>query len=140
MTEEEKLRIARAIREAESRTSAEVRVHVEETCADPVARSRELFERFNVAETARRVGIVIYIATESRRMAVLSDVAIDDRLGQRWWRGAEEEARRAFRQNRIADGIILVIEEAGRRLAEFFPRSADDVNEMPNRVTTNEVA
>ena len=38
------------------------------------------------------------------------------------------------REGRAADGIVAAIERVGAVLAEHFPRSADDRNEIPDRL------
>lgn len=133
MTDDEKIRAA--IRRAETKSRAEIHVHREEKCGDPRQRARELFERFAMTETEERTGVLVYIATESRRLALLSDVGIDGKVGQDYWHGVEPEARRAIREGRIADALVLVIDEIGSRLQKDFPRLAGDPNELPDRIT-----
>jgi putative membrane protein len=38
------------------------------------------------------------------------------------------------REGRPADGIVAAIERVGAVLAEHFPRSADDKNEIPDKL------
>ena len=38
------------------------------------------------------------------------------------------------REGRPADGIVAAIERVGTVLAEHFPRSADDKNEIPDKL------
>jgi putative membrane protein len=38
------------------------------------------------------------------------------------------------REGRPGDGIVAAIERVGAVLAEHFPRSADDSNEIPDRL------
>src|SRR5205085_645729 len=38
------------------------------------------------------------------------------------------------REGRPADGIVAAIERVGAVLAEHFPRSADDMNEIPDKL------
>jgi putative membrane protein len=38
------------------------------------------------------------------------------------------------REGRPGDGIVAAIERVGAVLAEHFPRSADDKNEIPDRL------
>ena len=41
---------------------------------------------------------------------------------------------KAVREGRPGDGIEAAIERVGTVLAEHFPRSADDVNEIPDKL------
>jgi putative membrane protein len=38
------------------------------------------------------------------------------------------------KQGRVADGMVAAIERVGTVLAEHFPRSATDVNEIPDKL------
>ena len=39
-----------------------------------------------------------------------------------------------MREGRPGDGIVAAIERVGAVLAEHFPRSADDKNEIPDKL------
>ena len=38
------------------------------------------------------------------------------------------------KQGRVGDGIVAAIEQVGTILAEKFPRTAEDVNEIPDKL------
>ena len=38
------------------------------------------------------------------------------------------------KQGRVGDGIVAAIERVGLVLTEHFPRTADDVNEIPDKL------
>lgn len=40
----------------------------------------------------------------------------------------------AVKDGRAADGMIAAVEQIGAVLTEHFPRSADDRNELPDRL------
>jgi putative membrane protein len=40
----------------------------------------------------------------------------------------------AVRKDRAGDGMVAAVERIGQVLAEQFPRSADDANELPDRL------
>src|SRR5262249_26316728 len=81
--------IAGAIRAAESRTSAEIRVHLERRVPrrlfrrrhDVLARARQVFRRLGMHRTADRHGVLIYVAVMERRLAVVGDEGIHARVG-----------------------------------------------------------
>lgn len=84
--------------------------------------------------TFDRTGILIYIATESRCLAVLSDRGIEDKKGQTYWRAVEADATRAIREKRLSDALVLVIDEIGNQLEKEFPWRSDGTNEIADRI------
>jgi uncharacterized membrane protein len=139
LTDGDKARIVEAIRAAEARTSGEIRVHVEPRVqprgADPLERARRLFETLGMTATRDRTGVLVYVAWKDHRLAVLGDEGIHAVVGTEYWRGLADGLSASFRDSRYADGIVAAVEEVGRRLAEHFPRRADDHDELPNVVT-----
>src|SRR2546422_378990 len=86
--------IVDAITRAESLTSAEVRVHLERRVkrahagGDPtLARARDIFARLEMHDTAHRASVLIYLAVEDRKLALLGDDAIHARVGDEYWIG-----------------------------------------------------
>ena len=60
----ERERIVNAIRNAEQRTSGEVRIFIENKCEyiDPLRRAQEIFANLKMYETAERNAVLVYIA------------------------------------------------------------------------------
>ena len=86
--------VTRAIKAAESRTSAEIRVHLERRvprrlllgpAPDVMTRARHVFRRLGMHKTAERHGVLIYLAVEDRRFAVVGDEGIHGRVGDPHW-------------------------------------------------------
>ena len=74
-TPEQKQQIVAAIKEAEKNTSGEIRVHIDKKCKEDVLdRAAFLFDTLSMQKTAERNGVLIYIATEDRQLAILGDV------------------------------------------------------------------
>ena len=130
-------RIVDAIRQAETASRGEVRVHVaKEKVVDARAAAAVQFEKLGMAATAERNGVLVYVAPASQRFAVVADAGLHERCGEAFWgelaRGMEE----AFRLGRYTDGIVAAVERVGRALAEHFPRlGGADVNELPDEVS-----
>lgn len=128
--------VARAVAEAERHTSAEIRVHLDHRCAgDPMARAVEVFERLGMHRTAERHGVLIYVAVQDRKLAVIGDAGIHARVGEAYWQGLVEAATRHFREERPCDGFIHAVGEVGGVLRQHFPRRPDDTNELTNQVS-----
>lgn len=130
-------RIVRAIREAEARTSGEIRVFVTRRslrAEDAAAVAHREFERLKMSETAERNGVLFFVAPRSRRFAVVGDESVHARCGQGYWDAAARAMEAAFRAGNFTEGLEAGIAEAGALLARHFPRRAGDRNELPDAV------
>jgi uncharacterized membrane protein len=128
--------VAAAIAAAEKQTSAEVRVHLDARCpGDAMAQAVAVFERLGMHRTAERHGVLIYVAIEDRKLAVLGDQGIHDRLGQTYWDRLVQDILAHFRDERPRDGLLHALGEVGAALRQHFPRRSDDDNELPDQLS-----
>jgi uncharacterized membrane protein len=135
--------ITRAIAEAESRTSGEIRVHLERRVPrrffgrtpDALTRARHVFHRLGMHRTADRHGVLIYLAIEERRLAVVGDEGIHRRVGDGHWHGVRDLMIERLRSDAPREAIVRAIDAVGRALAEHYPRRPDDRNELSNDVS-----
>lgn len=127
--------IAAAIREAEQKTSGEIRVFVSrKTVDDSIAAATAEFERLGMTRTRQRNGVLIYVAPRSQKFAVLGDEAVHQRCGAEFWKTLAAQMEEQFRNQEFTRGIVLAVNKAGDLLAKEFPRRADDRNELPDKV------
>jgi uncharacterized membrane protein len=135
--------ITRAIAAAESLTSGEIRVHLERRvprrffgrAPDALARARHVFHRLGMHRTAERHGVLIYLAVEERRLAVVGDAGIHGRVGDRHWDAVRDLMLEQLRANAPREAIVRAVDAVGRALAEHYPRRPDDRNELSNDVS-----
>ena len=129
-------RIVQAIGEAEKETSGEIRVHVQPTVRGAEIRSvaERTFERLGMTRTKLRNGVLLFIATEDRRFVILGDSGIDEKVPAGFWDQIAAKLTIHFKNGEFTDGIVEAIQAAGERLKAFFPRAADDVNELPDEI------
>ena len=136
--------IAEAIKAAESRTSAEIRVHLERRVPrrllrgrhDALARAQHVFRRLGMHRTAERHGVLIYVAVEERRLAVVGDEGIHGRVGDLHWNEVRDLMIEILRENGPPRRALeRAIEALGRALAEHYPRRPDDWNELSDKVS-----
>ena len=138
--------VTRAIKTAESRTSAEIRVHLERRvprrlllgrAPDVMTRARQVFRRLGMHKTAERHGVLIYLALEDRRFAVVGDDGIHGRVGDPHWHRVRDLMVDKLRANAPREAIERGVEELGRALAEHYPRRPDDTNELSDEVSVS---
>jgi uncharacterized membrane protein len=114
--------VAAAIAAAEAATSAEIRVHLDARCpGEPLPRSALVFERLGMHRTAARHGVLIYVSVEDRKLAVLGDRGIHERVGQAYWDGLVEAVLARFRGERFRDGSGPRRRRGRRGAAAAFP-------------------
>ena len=129
-------RIVTAIGNAERETSGEIRVHVQPRVGSGDVRSiaERTFERIGMTKTAARNGVLLFIASEDRQFAILGDKGIDEKVPAGFWDEIAAKLTTRFKNGEFTDGIVEAVEAAGRHLGEFFPRAADDVDELSNDI------
>lgn len=136
-TPEDKERIVAAIRNAEQRTSGEVRVYIESHCqyVDALDRARELFAQLAMDKTADRNASLVYVAVSDHQVAVYGDEGIHQKVGQDYWNREISQMLQHFRQQHLADGIIACINDISDVLHQHFPYDRDtDKNELPDEI------
>ena len=130
--------IARAVAEAEGHTSAEVRVHLDHSCAgDALGQAIKVFERRGMHKTAARNGVLIYISVTDRKLAVIGDKGIHERVGAAYWRGLVDAVLLRMRRQQPGEGLLHALSELGVTLGRHFPRLPDDKNELPDGVSVS---
>ena len=127
--------IASAIGEAESVTSAEIRVFISrKNIKDPMAEAHKQFARLGMDKTEMRTGMLIFVAPVAQVFCVAGDRGIHEHVGEDFWRELASEMEDSFKKEEFTEGIIRVILHAKDLLKECLPRQADDQNELPNKV------
>ena len=128
-------RVVAAIGDAEKKTSGEIRVVVSRRrIAEPVAEAQKQFERLGMTATSHRNGVLILLAPRSRTFAVIGDTAIHEKCGDAFWTELAAAMTEHFKRGDFTAGLVHGIDRAGVLLAEHYPRTADDRNELPNDV------
>ncbi len=84
--------------------------------------------------TSGRTGILIYLSMAEHRAEIVADEAILNVTDASTWGEAMAALLEAVREGRVADGLVAAVERVGVVLAEHFPRSAEDRNEIPDKL------
>ncbi len=141
-SEDEQQRLREAIAAAERRTSGEIRLHVERDVpaaapvnGDPYVRARDVFATLGMHDTAERNGVLVYLATRSRKFAIVGDEQLHQRVGETFWNDVRDTMAGQFRQDRFVDGLASGLAEIGEKLREHFPYREGDRNELPDDIS-----
>ncbi len=132
-------RVVAAIGEAEKMTSGEIRVHLTPECSDDVMRDAiSAFNRLGMYKTRHRNGVLIFVAFESRKFAIIGDSGIDEVVSPSYWDEEKDILLSHFKQGDPATGLCAVIARVGAKLKAYFPSDDDDVNELSNEISYEE--
>lgn len=135
---EQQNRIVAAIKNAESNTSGEIRVHIENHCkGDILDRSAMVFNILKMDKTAARNGVLIYLAVKDRKFSIIGDEGINKVVEKDFWNDVKDLMAEAFRNNNFTEGIVDGIIRVGEKLKKYFPYKNDDVNELPDDISFN---
>jgi uncharacterized membrane protein len=129
-------RMVAAIAAAERTTSGEIRVYVSRrNVAQAQPSAVRAFERLGMHKTKLRNAVLIYVAPRTQRFAIIGDEAVHAKCGQPFWEEVAAGMSKRFRSGDITGAMVHGIENAGQLLARHFPRSPDDINELPDTIT-----
>jgi len=132
----EELQILNAIREAESNTSGEIRVHIENNCKTEVLdRAAQIFDLLKMQKTELRNGVLFYLAIRDRKFAILGDVGINAKVPEDFWDNIKEFMLEHFKKGEFAIGLSQGIIQAGEQLKKHFKHQDDDVNELSDEIS-----
>ena len=135
---EQKDEIIKAIKSAERLTSGEIRVHLELNCKGNVAkRTIKWFKRLKMHRTLQHNGVLIYLAVQDKQFAIYGDKGINRLVPDNFWVEVKTEMQENFVKGRFTEGLIAGIQKTGEKLQEYFPHQKDDVDELPNEITTS---
>ena len=92
------------------------------------------FTARGLTRTQGRTGVLLYIALQERYAEIVADTGIDGKVDHETWRAIIEPLLGAAREDRLREGLIDAVGAVGRVLASHVPRTADDVDELSNKV------
>lgn len=135
-TNAQKNAITDAVKQAELETSGEIRVHIENHCkGDVLDRAATIFDKLGMVQTELRNGVLVYLAIDDRKLAILGDMGINAKVPEGFWDEVRDTMVGHFREGRFAEGLEEGINMAGLQLKTWFPRQTDDVNELPDDIS-----
>jgi len=98
------------------------------------ARALEVYAAAVQGRTRARTGVLIYLSLAEHRAEIAAEAGIHTRVDADRWGEAMAALVAGARAGRVADGLADAVTLVGAVLAEHFPRSDDDVNELGDGV------
>ncbi|MCP4256329.1 MAG: TPM domain-containing protein [Planctomycetes bacterium] len=135
LSEAESARINSAIKEAESKTSGEIKVVMARHCWSKMeAKAAKIFRELGLDKTKERNCVLILFIVTNREFLIHGDQGIHDRVGQGFWDDIRDKMTAAFKQDEFGVGISQGVCLIGERLSEYFPYQRDDTDEISNEI------
>lgn len=137
LSTEEEAEIVEAIRTAESKTSGEIRVHLEKTVGDKdiFERAMEVFHFLKMDNTKLENGVLIYVAVDDRNFVIYGDKGINNVVPTNFWESTKDEIVAQFKKGDFKQGLINGILKAGEQLKAHFPWNEDNTNELSDQIS-----
>lgn len=135
--EAEQERIVQAIRSCERLTSGEIRVYVESKnpLVSPLDRAKDVFFGLKMEKTDLRNGVLLYMATQHKELALFGDEGIYKATGADYWNAEVKKMLAAIKESHIVDGVVGCILDVGEALKTHFPYiPTEDKNELPDDI------
>lgn len=98
------------------------------------ARALALFRASAEHRTMAATGVLLYLSLDEHRAEIVADAGIHSRVSQDVWGHAMAALIAAVKDGRPGDGMAAAVEEIGVVLAEHFPRTGSNPNELPDRL------
>lgn len=138
LTKSEEEAVVEAIRQAELRTSGEIRVHLEHKVKGvALERAKVLFHKLKMDNTKAENGVLFYVAIEDRKFAICGDRGINAKVPADFWESTKELMQSHFKQGSFKQGLIEGIASAGEQLHTYFPWDTDDRNELSDEISVS---
>ncbi|MBZ9855250.1 TPM domain-containing protein [Mesorhizobium sp. CA13] len=88
----------------------------------------------NVHRTTARTGVLVFVSVTEHYAEVVADSGIDAKVGQHVWDDVVRELTAHAGDDRLADGFVKAIQSVGAVLAEHFPVTSGDANELDDHL------
>ena len=101
-------------------------------------RSLAAFTGQGLHHTRAETGILIFVSLLEHRVVVLADRGINEKVEAGTWNEIVNMITESLKSGNGCDGFCKAIDRCGEILARHFPRSADDRDELPNKLVTEQ--
>jgi uncharacterized membrane protein len=135
LNESESAKINSAIKEAESKTSGEIKVVLARHCWGKMeAKAAKIFRELGLHKTKERNCVLVLFIVTNREFLIHGDQGIHEKVGQGFWEDIRDKMVAAFKQDAFGDGISEGVCLIGERLSQYFPYQRNDSDEISDEI------
>jgi uncharacterized membrane protein len=87
-------------------------------------------------ETKERNGILIYLDFTHKKLAIIGDIGIHEKVGIEFWERTKADLINEFKSSNFLQGICNSVSLLSEKLSSYFPNTDSNTNELSNEVTT----
>ena len=135
LSKAESERINSAIKEAEGKTSGEIKVVIARHCWGKLeVKAAKIFRQLGLDKTKERNCVLVLFIVTNREFLIHGDQGIHERVGQGFWDEIRDKMVAAFKKDEFGEGISEGVIVIGERLSDYFPYQRDDIDEISDEI------
>jgi len=92
------------------------------------------FWAHGLQNTQNRTGVLIFASQAERYAEIVADAGINEKVGPEIWQRAVDTLIANVKAGKPGDGFVAAVEQCGAVLAQHFPPSALNRDELPNKL------
>jgi len=92
-----------------------------------------------LTETDQRCAVLIFVSVNERRVELLADRGINEKIDSEQWNQLVEELITRIKAGEISQGIINAVEQCGELLKKHFPQKGAGTNQISDTIQVLEV-
>lgn len=136
-------RLEQAVRDSEARHMGELRLCIEAGLpvaslwqgTSPRDRAVTLFSQLRVWDTEHNNGVLIYLLLAERRIEILADRGLHERVGKQAWQAITAQLSTSLQSGCHEEGLIKAIDAVSALMRQHFPPTSEpNRNELPDAV------
>lgn len=96
------------------------------------ARALRHFVECGIYKTAERTGVLIFVSILERKVFVIADSGIAEKVKQTEWENVCKTITDGFKSKKPAEAFCSALKQCGKMLSEHFPKTDGNMNEYPD--------
>lgn len=135
LSETESANINSAIKNAESKTSGEIKLVMARHCWGKIeTKAAKISRELGLGKTKERNCVLILFIVTNHEFFIHGDQGIHERVGQEFWNDIRDKMVDAFKQDEFGEGISQGVFLIGEKLSRYFPHQHDDIDEISDEI------